>query len=191
MANKSAPQGFKPINATGGPFNGATQRVYIPTASTTTDVFIGDVVKVEGSASTDGYPSVVVVTATTDIPSGVIVGFEPNRDDLSIQYGKKGTERYARMVNVENQLFEIETNAVMEAADVGMNIDYALTAGSTVTGYSAYAAIGGNVSTSAGDVLQIVAFVDRADNDLTLTNAKLIVRFNDSFNKIGRTGVAS
>ena len=189
MANKSAPQGFKPINATGGPYNGATQRVYIPATDTTTDVFIGDVVKVAGSASTDGYPTVTVVTATTDVPSGVIVSFEPNRDDLSTSYGAKGTARYGAMVNVENQLFEVETNAAMEAADVGRNVDYALTAGSTVTGYSKYAVIGGNVTTASTDVLQIVGFVDRPDNDLTLTNAKVIVRFNDSFNKPDRTGV--
>ena len=190
MANKSAPQGFKPVSATGGPYNGATVRVNIPATDTTTDVFIGDVVKVGGGASTQGYPTVTVVTATTDVPYGVVTSFDANKSDLSINYGKKGTARFGQVALVDGTFFEVETNAVMEAADVGMNVDYALTAGSTVTGYSKYAVVGGNVSTSAGDVLQIVSFVDREDNDLTLTNAKLIVRFNDDFFKIGRLGVS-
>jgi len=189
MANQSAPQGFKPVNVEGGPYNGATVRVNIPATDTTTDVFIGDVVKAGGGASTRGYPTVTVVTATTDVPYGVITSFEANKSDLSVNYGKKGTARFGQCVLVDGVNFEIETNAVMDAGDVGMNVDYALTAGSTVTGYSKYAAIGGNVSTSAGDVLQVVSFVDREDNDLTLTNAKLIVRFNDDTFTAGRTGV--
>jgi len=191
MANVSAPQGFKPVgSAYGAPYSGATQRVYIPTTSTTTDIFVGDVVKTSGTASTAGYPAVLVVAATTDVPMGVITSFEANPTDLGVQYHKKGTAQFAQVALCENSLFEIETNAVMELADVGMNIDYALTAGSTVTGYSAYAAVGGNVTTATTDVLQIVAFVDREDNDPTLTNAKLIVKFNDASGHPDRLGVS-
>jgi len=130
------------------------------------------------------------MTAVTDIPYGVIVSFEAKESDLSLQYNPatQAGGRYARVVDVRGVDFLIKNNGVMEAADIGLNTDYAATAGSTVTGYSGFVLEAANVTTTAGDILQVQSFEDAPDNDLTLTNARVIVRFNDSDRKIGRTG---
>jgi hypothetical protein len=193
MANADAAFGFRPIGRNGGPYNGPLQRVFIPSTATTTDFFVGDIVKLGGSASTDGYATVDIVTAAGDIPYGVITSFEANPNNLSQQYYVKGTAggRYAKVVLCDEAVFEVQSNGVMTATDVGGNIDYALGAGSTVTGQSGYEIIAANVTTTVGDVLQIQGFVDRADNDLTLTNSKVIVKFNDAATHPDRLGLAT
>ena len=194
MANADAAFGFRPIGRNGGPYNGPLQRCYIPSSDTTTAVFTGDVVKLAGSASTDGYATVAIVTATTDIPYGVVTGFEANPNNLTQQYKPTGAQaggNYLKVVLCDEAIFEVQADAIMTATDVGGNTDYALGAGSTVTGFSGYELSGANVTTTVGDVLQIQGFVDRADNDLTLTNAKVIVKFNDAATHPDRLGLAT
>jgi hypothetical protein len=190
MANLDAAFGFRPIGKAGGPYDGSVMRVNIPTTSTTTDVFVGDIVKNNGSSDGAGVPQAVVITAKDDVPLGVVTSFEPTRTNLALNYGSKGTDRYAQVALVGGgALFEVQADGVMEAADVGLNCDIVLGSGSTVTGLSGYELDASAVTTTSGDILQVVAFADRPDNDLTLTNAKVIVRFNDDFYKPDRTGV--
>ena len=193
MANPTGAFGFRAIGRNGGPYNGPLQRCFLSSTATTTDVFVGDVVKLDGSASTSGYATVVVVAATTDVPYGVVSGFEANPSDLENQYSKKATVggRYAKVVLCDEAVFLVKNNGVMTATDVGGNTDYALTAGSTVTGYSGFVLEAGNVTTTAGDVLQIQGFEDAPDNDLTLTNARVIVKFNDAATHPDRLGLAT
>ncbi len=191
MANPDAPFGFRPIGRNGGPYNGPLHRVYIPTTSTTTDTFVGDIVRLTGTASTDGYPAVDVASAVGNVPYGVVVGFEANPSDLSLQYAKKGVARYAKVVLCDEAVFEVQADDTMALADVGGNIDYVLGSGSTVTGMSGYELDASAVTTTVGDVLQIQSFVDRADNDPTLTNANLIVKFNDAATHPDRLGLAT
>jgi len=191
MANPDAAFGFRPIGRNGGPFAGQLHRVYVPTTSTTTNVFVGDLVKLTGTGSTDGYPAVQVVTAVGDIPYGVVTAFEALPTNLSQQYHTKGTAQYAKVVLCDEAVFEVQADDTMALADIGGNIDYVLGAGSTVTGYSGFELDASAVTTSATDVLQIQGFVDRADNDPTLTNANVIVKFNDAATHPDRLGLAT
>ena len=76
----------------------------------------------------------------------------------------------------------------MQAADVGLNGTPIFGAGSTVTGIAGGEFDGTTASTTVTDMLQIQSFVDRADNDLTLTNANLIVKFNVTATAPDRVG---
>lgn len=192
MANPTGAFGFKPIGRNGGAYTGGTHRVYIP-SGTTTACFVGDAVKLGGSASTDGYATVVPIAAATDVPYGVVAGFEASPTNLGLQYnpGSQAGGRYAKVVLCDEALFLIKNNGVMTATDVGGNTDIALTAGSTVTGMSGYVLEAGNVTTTVGDMLQIQGFEDAPDNDLTLTNARVIVKFNDAATHPDRLGLAT
>ena len=86
MANPTGAFGLRPIGRNGGVYNGPLQRVFIPSSSTTAATFVGDVVKLDGSASTDGYATVIPLAAATDVPYGVVQGFEVNPTNLSLQY---------------------------------------------------------------------------------------------------------
>jgi len=191
MANPDAAFGFRPIGRNGGPFAGQLHRVYIPTTSTTTNIFVGDPVRLTGTGSTDGYPAVDVVSAVANVPYGVVVAFEANPSDLSANYHTAGNARYAKVVLCDEAVFEVQADDTMALNDVGGNIDYVLGAGSTVTGLSGFELDASAVTTTAGDVLQIQSFVDRADNDPTLTNANVIVKFNDAATHPDRTGLAT
>ena len=193
MANANAPFGLRPIGRNGGPYNGPLHRVYIPSTATTTAVFIGDVVKLAGSASTDGYPTVNVIAAATDIPYGVVTSFEASPTNLSLQYSPAATAggRYAKVVLCDEAVFEVQGDDTMALDDVGGNVDLTLGSGSTVTGLSGHQVDASNVTTTVGDMLQIQSFVDRPDNDPTLTNAKLIVKFNDAATHPDRLGLAT
>ena len=192
MANSDAPFGFRPIGRNGAPYNGPLHRVYVPSTDTTTAIFVGDIVKLAGSASTDGYATATIVTGVTDVPYGVVTSVEVNSGDLTKQYKPAGAVaggNYLKVVLCDEAVFEVQADGVMEAADVGGNIDFVLGAGSTVTGMSGYELDASALTTTAGDILQVQGFVDRADNDLTLTNAKVIVKFNDAATHPDRTGI--
>lgn len=178
MANADAAFGFLPINRQGGVYNGATQRCYVATSATAGPLFIGDVVTLAGTASTDGYPS-VKEAAATDAAYGVVTSFEANPDNLSLPYRAASTARYCQVVPCVGNYFIAQFNGVSEAADVGLNTIYVVGAGSTVTGKSTTELSATDVGTSIADEVKIIAFVDKPDNDLTLTNAKAIVMFNE------------
>ena len=194
MANADTPFGLRPIGRNGAPYNGPLHRVFIPSTATTSAVFVGDVVKlVDSDASVDGYPAVNRIAAATDVPYGVVVGFEASPTNLSLQYSPAGTAngRYAKVVLCDEAVFEVQGDDTMALADVGGNVDLTLGAGSTATGLSGFEVDASNVTTTSGDMLQIQSFVDRPDNDPTLTHAKLIVKFNDAATKPDRTGLAT
>jgi hypothetical protein len=150
-------------------------------------------VELGGSASTDGYATVVPISAATSVPYGVVTGFEASPTNLGLQYnpGSQAGGRYAKVVLCDEATFLVKNNGVMTATDVGGNTDLALTAGSTTTGYSGYVLEAGNVTTTVGDMLQIQGFEDAPDNDLTLTDARVIVKFNDAATHPDRLGLAT
>ena len=178
MANADAAFGFRPINAAGGPYNGQTQRCYVPTTASEGPLFIGDVVTLIGSASTDGYPQ-VKEAAATEAAYGVVASFEANPDNLSLQYRATSTARYCRVVPVVGNFFVTQFNGVSEAADVGLNTIFVVGAGNTSFGNSTTELSATAVATTLANEIKIIAFLDAPDNDLTLTNAKAIVMFNE------------
>lgn len=191
MANPTGAFGFRPIGRNGGVYSGQSHRVFIPSTSTTAATFVGDVVKLGGGADGAGYATVLPLASTTEVPYGVVTSFDANPSNLELQYSPAAESggRYAKVVLCDEASFLIKNNGVMQAADVGLNTDIALTAGSTVTGYSGFVLEAGNVATDTGDILQVQGFEDAADNDLTLTNARVIVKFNDASGHPNRLGL--
>lgn len=192
MANPTGAFGFAPVGSLdGAPYSGATQRCYI-TATGATAVFVGDVVKMSGTASADGYPT-VVLTAATDAPYGVVVGCEAIKTNLNAgNYRPASTAAYLRVVPVENALFKARFTAGAAAgiAAVGSCTIYTVAAGSTVTGLSGITLSTSDLSQATlVDEIRVLAMVDSADNDPTLASSVAIVMFNDSQTKLGAAGV--
>lgn len=141
-ANPNNPFGFKPTkHLDGSPFNSAGQLTFIP-ATDSNATFVGDVVKLAGSAdATYGVPTVTVAGAA-DVPYGVVVGFDPvlgvATPNLYVAYRPASTAMYAYVVNMTSAIFAVQISGASAAADIGKNASLKTGAGSTVSGLSGY-----------------------------------------------------
>lgn len=174
MANTDAAFGFRPVRRlSGGAFT--VEKCFIP-ATDSTAVFIGDAVKSAGSADADGIRTVAQAAAGNAI-LGVVVAFEPNRDDLSKQYRVASTARYCYVVTDPDAVFAIQEDSAssspvgITAALVGRNADIVVGTGSTATGLSAMEIDTSTVTTAPSPLtlskqLRILGLYQAPDNAL-------------------------
>ena len=182
MANLDTPFGFRPVSMLdGSPYNGAT-RTYSTVTGDGTAIYLGDPVKLSGTASTINGVAYQDVdqAATGDVIAGVVVGVVPETRDSTI-YRAASTARLL-MIAPPNLLYEIQEvsgGTALAAADIGLNADFVVAAGSAVTGQSGVEINNvGEATTNTLD-LQIIGLVPRADNAVG-ENAKWLVRINRS-----------
>lgn len=191
MANTDTPFGLRPVGSiTGGPYTGPLMKVYFP-ASDSTAVYLGGLVKPDGSADAGGIMGVTGNVATGNAVLGVLVSLDPlegagasGRD--STIYRAASTERYGYVCADPNAIFEVQEDsdgAALAVTAVGNTADLTgFTSGSTATGISAIE-IDSSTATASGDGTEdvlILGYVQRADNEVG-TNAKIIVRLNNHF----------
>lgn len=183
MANVAKANGFTPVKALGS-MGGYTGRVTKYVATTSGALYVGDIVKLDGTTGTGdalGYRGVIAITATTDIPCGVVVGFQPLLSNLNLPQSYKEASSTQRVVYVADdpmQLFEGNASATIAAADVGLNISAStFSSGSTTTGQSGQQLDGGTEATTLTLLFRIVAFKDSPDNDPASINQRVFVKF--------------
>lgn len=190
MANRDAPFGVRGVGTQTGTHNGQLTRMYIP-ATDGTAVFVGDLVKLAGSADAEGVPSIAQSTAG-DTPCGFVVGFEPDGDDLTNQYRLASTARYALVntdPNARIQVQEDSDTSTLAATNGGQNIDVVVGAGSTVSGLSGMELDSDTANTTSTLVLRIERLAPKEDNEIG-TNAIWECSFNvHQFGSVGTTGV--
>ena len=188
MANVDRPNGFKPYKkADGSPYNGAYELMLSPTDN----LFIGDLVEptATGRALRDGAYQEVGRAETGDPIVGVVVGFEYNPSNLGILYHAASATVPVYVARIDDIYLECQNDGAMAAADVGLNVDFVVAAGSTTTGASNMEVNSATEATTNTLDLRIVGFVDSPDNDVTLANARMIVKVNRSWNANQIAGV--
>ena len=186
MANADNAKGLTPVAyASGAPYNGAVNTYYVP-ATDTTAIYIGDMVKLAGSADTDGVPS-VTKASSTNVVVGVVTGVRPVTRSSKI-YREASTERYVEVADDPNLVFEIQNSGTIAAADFGLNANFTGTSGSTVTGLSTMELDTSSKATTATLDFQILRLAPRTDNEVGL-NADVLVRLNNHQFVDGTTGV--
>lgn len=210
MANADTPFGLRPIrHRNGADYNGAVNPFYI-NASYATALFIGDpVIKVAGgsnaaaitvpgigSCAIGTLPEVELAPVTDDtLITGVIVSFAAQPTDLETKHSKASTEGVAWVCDDPDVIFEIQADGAIPAASMGLNAQMIAThAGDTVTGLS-----GRELDTTsdapaadASNQLLILRGVNREDNDVTITHAKvevLINRHTENQGTVGALGI--
>lgn len=182
MANPVIDRGLVPVGTvSGAPVSGAA-RVYTIPASDGTAVYIGDLVT--GATTSTVINGVtyqdVIQGATGGVFQGVVVGVLPDTS-TSLPYRAASTLRRVLVNDDPNTLFEAEdvsTGTPLAAADVGLNVNVVVAAGSTVTGYSGMHLDNTTEATTNTLDLKIIGVPNRADNDLTAASAKFLVRIN-------------
>jgi hypothetical protein len=212
MANTSRINGFRPVkHSTGAPYNGQAN-MYAVLSSDSTALFIGDPVKLDGSASAGGLASVTKAGAT-DQTLGVVVGIVPAKMDPvtgamssgavlldTPQYRAASTAAYVMVCDADDVIYEVEqctgSNAsyTFLVADVGLNTGATTVAGSTTTGASGAALDMASKATTATLPWKLVGAVQRVDNEVisgTSTAVKVLVKLNNAVlgSGTGATGV--
>jgi hypothetical protein len=181
MANADRAAGLLPVRyITGAPYNGAAD-VYSTATGDATAIFLGDPVKLSGTSSTiNGVVYADVDQAATgDVIIGVVVGVLPVTND-SLIYRAASTARRLLVATDPSLLYEIQEvsgGTALTAAAIGLNADFVVGTGSTITGMSGVELNNvGEAVTNTLD-LQILGLVSRADNEVG-EHAKWLVRIN-------------
>lgn len=169
MPNTNAPFGLRPVSDLNGrPYSGAAREYSVP-AGDGTAIYIGDPVKLAGTAQfINGQTFTDVAQAATgDVMVGVVIGVCADTRD-SLIYRAASTARRVLVADDPNLLFEIQQvsgGTPLTANDIGFNANFVVAAGSTVTGLSGVTI---NNTTEAGTNtldLKIVGMPNRANND--------------------------
>jgi len=206
MANVDAPRGLTPIRHRNGAAYSGSGNPYVALSTYGTALFVGDaVVRVAGGSNTAKISTVGgdfeigtlgdverATAGTTELITGVVVGFGPNPDNLSLQYRAASTERLIYVEDDPDVIFEIQADGAIPAASVGLNGNLIFThAGSTTTGRSGMEldTTSNPPATTIGDQLRILRAVNRTDVDTTLTHAKVEVLINQHTERAGIIGV--
>jgi len=196
MANSDTPFGLKPIkHFSGAPWNGKANVYYVP-SSDSTALFVGDAVKLGGSADATGkYPSIAQATAG-DAIVGVVIGFGDNPytminpDSPNTNYRVASTEMYCLVVDDPQVIFEVQEDsggAALAVTAVGQGVDLVVGSGSTTTGKSGMELDSSSATTSGQ--CKLMRLVNREDNVLG-DNAKweVLIAEHQYLNSVG-TGV--
>lgn len=152
MANLNKPQGLAPVKyLNGADWDGRGNVYYIPTSDTTKSYYVGDLVRLNGSADANGIPGIVKSAAGDGATLGqgavgviLAIGTNPNGpwinpNDLTAMSAPatKAQAYYALVADDPNVIFEVQDGAsgtALAATDVGLNCNLAITANQT-TGF--------------------------------------------------------
>lgn len=197
MANTSRIAGFKPVkHLNGSPYNGQANIYEVP-AGEAVPVFVGDLVKLSDSAATGGYPAVeAVVGASAQVAAVPVVGsvvgiinakLDPidgtmSGGSISLDtpvYRAASTKQYVLVADSPDLIFEVEADAAVALASVGLNADIGASAHTLplATGASPmYVYSTTAPSASATRPLQILGIVKRPDNEANAAFNKVLVK---------------
>lgn len=194
MANVNFVRGFKYIgNLSSAGVNAKPRKYFVP-ATDETAIFVGDAVKLGGSADASGKVASAAQLAATEFACGIVVavdpimGKTPGNENLNLRYRLADTAAYIYVIDDSDALFEIQADAALVAADVGLNASIVVAAGNTLSGLSGMMLDVGTIHTNVLE-LQILGLTDAIDNELGTYN-KAIVRINKhQYNSVGTTGI--
>lgn len=181
MANVHAPAGFRPVmHRNGAPYVGQF-RTYSVAAGYGTALMIGDAVILAGTSQTlnGRVLSDVERCATGGVPCGVIVGVKPDTQD-SLRYRAASTLRQVYVADDPDLVFEIiegNSGTALAANDAGLNIDFVVASGSTVTGLSGTMVNNATEATTNTLDLHLIAPVASENNEIGYS-CKWLVTFN-------------
>lgn len=185
MANEDRPSGARILGGHSGYYEGQLTKMLLPAVDATA-TYINDIVTLVGDADVNGIAH-VAQAAAGETPCGIIVGIEPDYQNLESKYRVKLTDRFVWVNTDPNVVFEIQASAAFAAVDVGLNADILVTAGSILSGLSAMELDSATILGTSTLVLAIESIMQREDNEIG-TNAKVICSFN--VHQYGSVGVA-
>jgi hypothetical protein len=178
MANVDRVNGFRLVDANGGVHNARVKR-YNVAAAYATALFIGDAVKLGGSADATGVAT-VEQAAAGDSMVGVIVGIDVDKAVPATEhpgYIPASTGGYVLVCDDPSAVYEVQEDGNIGVAGVGQVGDHVVAAGNTTFGTSGMELASTTVGTT-GAGWHVLGYAQRPDNEIG-TNAKLLVMINE------------
>lgn len=162
---------------------------FIPSTDATA-TFIGDPVKTAGaSGNIVGGPNVKTVAqcAATNPIYGVVMGFQQHTVSTGMDLGRRhrpaSTAMYVLVKPANHQdIYRIQCDddgSTLATGDIGLNADFIVGSGDTVTGMSGVELDTSTKNTTATLSLKIIGVVDRPDNTLGTAQQDVLVRLNN------------
>ena len=199
MANVDRPNGLRPVGTLGAANWNGKVGMYAVAADDTTAIFVGDLVKLAGTAGeagetiygmdVEGVPE-ITQAAAGDKAVGVVVGFSANQSDLTKKHRVASTARMAMVSDDPKTIYEIQEvsgGTALTSTAVGLNANVIVGSGNATTGVSAMELDNTTEANTAGLNLQILSLVKKPDNVLG-EHAKWLVKINDHEFSVGQTG---
>ena len=188
MSTVQAPYGLRPINLIGGQsFTGGTIRKYYMTTNSATGIFFGDVVSIS-----DGQPSALTATPTTSSVGvvGVCVGVQYT--DPTLKYSQWAqflpanavnsgyTNIYVSVIDDPDQLYQVQADGPVTAADIGNNAALGNFSNGSVTSGNSKVNVSATTANTSTLAVRIVDLVDGAPTFSTPGDlfTDCIVKFN-------------
>lgn len=189
MANQDAPFGFRPVGKVGGGVSNQGQTQYTIANGEASAIFQGDPVKLVANGNID------IASSAGDTIVGIFNGcFYTDPTNSKPQWRNyypgsiAASDIVASVIDDPNQLFEVQANGTVTAANVGENAETSYTAGSTISGTSK--AEVNTFASNASSTWIIVGLSQDPDNsDTSAANGNLIVKPNLHFYTGGKAGV--
>ena len=182
MTNHDAPAGLKLccVQTMGG-FTGKLTP-YVAVAGYATALFVGDLVKLAGTAATneEGLSlQSVEQAAAGDTACGVIVSIGVNPDNLNRIYRPASTLQTVYVCDDPYALYEMQTasGTALTEAMIGNNADIVVSAGSTATGLSGIELDLTTVGTGSAQI-RIIQLLNGRGNEYA-EHAKVICMINE------------
>ena len=177
MANADTPFGLKPVKDAGSGYEtGGLSMYYVP-ASDGTALYIGDPVVKSGSADAAGIPGAVRAVAAGPI-TGVVMGFVPDGTTDQAGYRAASTAAYVLVCDNPDEAFIIQDDTGIAAADVGLNANMTIAAGSSYSKRSGVTLDAATKATTATLALKILGLAPLPGNEFGANN-KLLVKINN------------
>jgi len=194
MANADRPAGLTPIGTlSGADFHGKLRRVTFA-AGDSVACFVGDLVKLTGTADATGTKPVVAQSAAGDASIGVIASFLPDFTDegtLTTNHRLASTARDAFVYWGQDVLYTCQEDSVgndIEITEAGLNINVVVGSGNAVTGVSGMELDSDSAASTSTLNMRLHRVHDAPENELG-TNADWVVSINASQEALNQTGI--
>jgi len=188
MANPNTPIGLKAVRDAGSGKETGGLNLYYHPASDATALYIGDPVVKNGSADAAGVPGCVRAVAAGPI-TGVVEGFVPDGVTDKAGFGAASTAFYVLVRDDPSELFEIQENTGIAAADIGLNANMTIGSGSSYTRRSGVTLDATTKATTATLALKMIGLSPKPKNDFGAYN-KVLVRINNHTESAASAGIA-
>jgi len=171
MANANAPFGLRPVRNLRTGTSQVNIATYFVPASDSTALYMGDVVKLGGTADARGSHATVTRAAAGDtVLLGAVVGIDQVKDvsaiNLRQNYRPASTAMYVLVCDDPDAVYHVQEDSVggaLAITNVGECADIVVAAGSTVTGKSG-TMLDSSTSSSSTANLRILGLADKPDN---------------------------
>jgi hypothetical protein len=191
---------------TGAPYNGQAN-MYEVAAGEAVVLFVGDLVTLSNAASTSGLQTVETANAGVVAAGsylGAIVGIvnakmDPVDGKMSTgsialdtpQTRAASTKQYVMVADAQDLIYEVECDASIALASIGLNLQVLEAAGNATSGASGFQASATGAAVTATFPLQFMGFSKRIDNEFPATFNKILVRINThAHGNVGILGIA-